>query len=398
MDPAPHRRDRRSPTEAVVKLTFVYPTLPPAVNGIGDYTIGMGAELVRRDHEVSILCSRPSPQTREIARAAGIRVVDIWPDGDLRRLDALVDDLRTTNPDAVVVEYEPFSYGRRGFNPRFSGVLARVARATPSVTRVLLVHEAHVEVEDAKTFVMRAYQRPQFLRISRSADCVLMSSDAWTSLLPRRARARADVAPIPSNLPAAAPSARDHADDGVVRVGVFGSLDDRKRPYLAEALRALESAGAELSYIGPHENRWPALLAPVPRLAVSVRGVLPAPEAAAFIATRDLMLAPFAEGITSRRTSVSAALLMGRPVLTTVGAATDALSSRAVADGAMAATAADDPAAYGRATAELVRDAARRRRIGDAGAAYYRDRLDVRHGADAIERAAQWRRRRYSTS
>lgn len=376
-----------------MKIAFVYPTVPPAINGIGDYTIRMSVELIARGHEVIVLCARPGAESRQIAAEARIELADVWPDGDMSRLDGLLTAVTSYAPDAVVVEFEQFSYGRRGFNPRFSSVLEHIARRTPAATRVLLLHEAQVGVENLKTLVMLSYQRPQLLRLARSAEHILMSTDAWAPLLPRRARERAEVAPMPSNLPYTPPCPAP-ANSEPVRVGVFGSLDDRRYPYLLAALRALETANAEFSYVGPHRARMESLLDAVPRLSVSVRDPLPSREASEFISTQDLMLAPFAEGITSRRTSVAAALLMGRTVLTTLGRATDTASSHAIAQGAMVATPADDPAAFGSAVTPLLQDPERRARIGEAGARYYRQYLDIGIGANAIERAAQCRKRR----
>ena len=93
------------------------------------------------------------------------------------------------------------------------------------------------------------------------------------------------------------------------------------------------------------------------------------------------MLQPFVEGVTTRRTSVMAALAHGVPTVTTTGRLTEPLWRTT---GAVGLAPADDPTALATVASSLLDNRVARERIGAAGRAAYDDHFDVRHTIAAL--------------
>jgi glycosyltransferase involved in cell wall biosynthesis len=98
------------------------------------------------------------------------------------------------------------------------------------------------------------------------------------------------------------------------------------------------------------------------------------------------MLQPFVDGVTTRRTTVMAALLHGVPTVTSRGRLTEGVwdESRAVA---MAP--AGDPAALVGVASSLLADGDARARLGAAGLAAYDRFFDLRHTIAGLRRDAR---------
>ena len=109
-------------------------------------------------------------------------------------------------------------------------------------------------------------------------------------------------------------------------------------------------------------------------------GPLPAPAFAEYLRACDLMIQPYPDGASGRRSSVMAALANGVPVVTTIGA----LSEPVWAEGAVAAAPAGDPDRLTRLVLDLLDRPERRAELGRAGRRLYEDRFAVRHTLAAL--------------
>ena len=110
-------------------------------------------------------------------------------------------------------------------------------------------------------------------------------------------------------------------------------------------------------------------------------GRLPADDVSHHVAACDVMLQPYPDGISSRRTSAMVGLSHGRAIVTTSGWLTEPLwaEARAVVLGPV-----DDPHALAVATATILFDVSQREEIGRRGAALYDARFDLRHAVAAL--------------
>src|SRR5262249_30550800 len=125
-----------------------------------------------------------------------------------------------------------------------------------------------------------------------------------------------------------------------------------------------------------------SLWAERPELAgrLTAPGELPADRAAALVAACDLLVQPYPDGACGRRTTLTAALALGVPVLTNLGVNSEPLW----AEGAVALAPAHDPAAWAAAAAGLLDNPGRRRGLGEGGRGLYRDRFDLSRAVETL--------------
>ena len=284
----------------------------------------------------------------ELERSQGARVCELGPDIDVARAGAL---------DALVVQYSPFSFGRWGFAPRLPVLLARLRRRT----RVgVMVHEPFVSVNDWRSSLMGAWQRAQLRAMCLSAGTVLASIEPWADLLRRHRYARTVThLPVGSNLP----DRRDWRDQTRAQLGldddclVLASLDaghfSHMKYRVAQAAVAAAQAGRACALLRLGAGATPLAGLP-PQTRVFEPGLLSAEALAAHLAAADVFLSPLIDGVSTRRTSVMAAMQHALPIITTVGALTD--PELRVGGGGLSVTAATDRAGWEAAVQKLVLD------------------------------------------
>jgi len=103
-------------------------------------------------------------------------------------------------------------------------------------------------------------------------------------------------------------------------------------------------------------------------------GEIRADRLSLYLWASDLVLLPFTDGVTTRRSTLMAALAHGRPILGLAGPDTDAVLRQA--KDALCLTPLGDQVAFADAAVALSQDRARRQLIGVAGRALYERRFD----------------------
>jgi glycosyltransferase involved in cell wall biosynthesis len=98
----------------------------------------------------------------------------------------------------------------------------------------------------------------------------------------------------------------------------------------------------------------------------------------------DLMIQPYPDGISARRTSAMAALAHGRPVVTTVGRLTESLWTES---GAVATVPVDDATRLAPLAISLLESHSERQRLALSGAALYQERFELCHTINALRDA-----------
>jgi glycosyltransferase involved in cell wall biosynthesis len=83
----------------------------------------------------------------------------------------------------------------------------------------------------------------------------------------------------------------------------------------------------------------------------------------------DLLVQPFPDGISSRRTSAMAGIANGIPVVTNLGHLSESIWSK----GGIALAPGPDPIAIARLATRLIADPEQRKRVGEGGLALYRE-------------------------
>ncbi len=353
-----------------MKVHLIFPVLPPVLNGIGDYTACL-AQVLAETCEVKILTGEgkfdPIPS---VSAQEGFSIGAM--DG-IQRLPAVIG---SDVPDWLVLQYNPFSYGRWGLSPYLPLAMRQIRKAFPETRLALMVHEPFISIESLKAAVMTTWQRWQLWMLGRQADLIFFSIDPWVrkfqSWFPGKPIRHL---PVASNIPLEKTSKREArqtagiAPDDFV-IGVFGSAHpSRLLPFVKEALRRLATVQAKLRvlYVGPAGDTIRKVLGEFPLLDA---GPL-APEAVSHhLSAMDLHLAPFEKGVSSRRGSFMAGIQHGVATISTYGSDTDDML---LAVNGEAFLLAPDHAMnqFGELAVRLAKDALLRRRFAERGRGFY---------------------------
>jgi glycosyltransferase involved in cell wall biosynthesis len=282
--------------------------------------------------------------------------------------------------DAIVVQYNPFMYGRWGFAPELPLRLFHVRRRRGRPRIVLMVHEPFVPMINWRWALMGLWQRSQLRALHAVADVIFASIESWTEMLARwRPHRPTHHLPVGSNLPdmrAARSKARQRhgATGDTVVLAAFGTAHPgRHLNYIVQAANNVAAGGATvvLQNLGADV---PALDELDPRVRLSQPGYQEPIALARQLAASDVFLAPFIDGVSTRRTTVMAALQHGIATVATDGPLTDGLLRRSTSAIRLVPTLRRD--LFIEATVRLALQNEDREAVGRAGRQLYEERFD----------------------
>ena len=258
-----------------MKIQIIAAALPPKLDGIGDYTALLSAELAK-SASVKVLTGwgqTPDP-------IPGVEVSPAFSVDAAKSYWDLLPVIEADRPDWVLLQYNPFSYGRWGRNLHLPEVMRQIKRRCPGTKLAVMVHEMFVPLTTWKFAAMSPWQRWQFWRLAADADVMFFSVGLWADKVRSFRRGRPTLhLPVGSNIPRI-PSTRAEArarlgiSEGTVVLGLFGSAHaSRMLGWVRDAAHVVCAAGHDttLLYIGPDvatvrgglrrgptHRRWPA--------------------------------------------------------------------------------------------------------------------------------------------
>ncbi len=362
---------------------------PPQSGGVSDYTRVLATGLVERGDQVHVWCPmstgmQPQDEGIEVHRQCGS-----FSPADLQRVGEQLD--RFPGPRRILVQWVPHGFGYRSMNLGFCWWLWK--RATRHGDRVeLMVHEAYLPFTwlSVRQNAAALVHRLMITVLLRAADQVWMSIPGWKSWLRPYAfgrKLRFKWLPIFSNVPIVDDPARTleirsrYIDGEQVLIGHFGAFGTLITPLLELILLSLadDSNGQVFLLMGQGSQQFrDRLVQERPQLGALVHatGRLPAEELSYHFAACDLLIQPYPDGVTSRRTSFMAGLAHGKPVVTTRGPLTEPLW---IQSEAVALARSGDTQAFVKHVRRLRADAAERVRAGAAARLLYQERFDTSH-------------------
>lgn len=357
------------------RVDVVFPALPPALDGIGDHTARL-TEALAAHASVRVLTAQSNP-----APIPGVDVETAFSLDTRRGVWDIVEAVRRDPPDWLLLQFNQFSYGRWGLNPFLPLALRRLRRVCPDLRIAWLAHEDFVPLTSWKFAVMTTWQRAQFWALGRLADVVFFTIEPWVdryaSWFPNTPVRHL---PVGSNMPhVGADPAEARAwlglDPDAFVVGVFGTLSAaRPLDFFARAAAALQAHTdrATFLYVGPDGDAFQAALAHDPAGDVPVidAGRRSAEDVSRCFAAMDLHLAPYIDGISTRRGACMAGLQHGVATVGTVGPLTDAILTRADGD-AFRLAPVDAPDVFAHHVVDLYTDDVARARIARGGQTLY---------------------------
>ena len=251
-------------------------------------------------------------------RGCEARLVD-WIPGAVRAaaLDA----------DVLLVPYNPFLYGQWGFAPGLVRDVAGVRRHSSRPIVSVLVHEPYVPICNWKSLLMGSWQRLQLGALLLLAERSFASIEPWAAKF-SRLRPTGHL-PSGSTLPdARAERHRIRAELGVSDRLVVASLStghpSHLASYVAASLQRVEGTVRPTTFLQLGAGANP--VEGVPGDVQVIRpGRVSAQRLAELVAAADLLLTPFDDGVSTRRTSFMAGLQQQVAVVGTSGALTDSV-------------------------------------------------------------------------
>ena len=350
-----------------MRIDLVFPVLPPTLDGIGDHTAHLAAALADQHHDVRILTAQA-----QAAPIPGVQIVDAFDAVPRRGVRALTDAVARKAPDWLVLQYNPFSYGRWGLNLSLPATLRDIRRRCPDTRIALLMHEPFVPIENWRFAIYTTWQRWQLWQLGRAADVVFVSIAPWVdrfqSWFPNTP---VHHLPVGSNIPHVAADRNDVRHDldlpsDAFVVGLFGSgHPSHLLSFTRHAIDRLRDTGLypEIVYIGAAGEKIASVLSSED---LHCTGPLPGPDVSRAFAAMDLYLSPFHQGVSTRRGSFLVGLQHGIATVSTTGEQTDPLL-RAQHESAVLLAPDDDPDRFASQVVALAQDNATRSRIARAG-------------------------------
>jgi glycosyltransferase involved in cell wall biosynthesis len=378
---------------------------PPQMGGVSDYTQMVAAGLAAAGDKVHVWCPPAGSVAVDAAEigtgdSAGVflhRELGSFTPADLRRTGRLLDQFSA--PRRLLVQWVPHGYGYRSMNLPFCLWLQRRAARRRDIVEVM-VHEPYLSFGEGswKQSGVAAVHRLMTMVLLNAAHRVWMSIPAWEARLRPYALGRTlpfRWLPVASNIPVV----DDPANVGIVRalyapageqvVGHFGTYDRHSTELLLKSVPALLQGRSDCTMLllgrGSEQMRE-KLIRNFPELAgqLHATGTLAAAELSLHISACDVMLQPYIDGVSSRRTSLMVGLSHGIPVVTTSGRLTEPLWSESEA---VALIPAEDVAALALATIRLLSDETSRRRLSAAARMLYDERFDVKRTIATLREA-----------
>jgi glycosyltransferase involved in cell wall biosynthesis len=378
----------------VAIVHFITPEYPPAIGGVGDYTRQVAQGLADAGDDVHVWC----PGNEEATSAASItihRTLGAFAAADLRRTDAVLDV--HPPPRRIIVQWVPHGYRRRAMNMAFCLWLKRRAAAGDRVE--LMVHEPYLEFAGTwRQSAAAAVHRAMTVVLLRAATQVWMSIPAWQSRLQPYALGR-DLPftwlPIPSALsqPAPAAVAAVRSRLGGERRCLIGHLSTYGA-LVATLLDALlpdlltRAAHARLVLIGANGDAYASTFRaryPNHRDRILTTGAIDPGQIATHVAACDVLVQPYPDGVSARRTTTMAGLFLGVPVVTTTGHLTEPFWERSQT---VRLSAVGDWSTFNAHVSQLLSTPDDRRRLSHEARRYYDEHFDVRHTIRALRAAA----------
>jgi glycosyltransferase involved in cell wall biosynthesis len=368
---------------------------PPDIGGISDHTAQLAGGLAAAGEDVHVWCPG-RPGFADVSRAgngaqgahrSGVRVhavMGAFGLADLARAGAALD--AGPGPRRLLVQWLPHGYGQRSLNLGFCAWVADRARRGDEVD--LVVHEPFLELaaRPVRHLAMALVHRLMTAVLLRAVHRVWVSTPAWESRLRPLALGRPlefRWLPVPgceglggTDAPSPAAGVR-----GRPVVGHFGSYGSLVAPLLHERLvRVLAGASQpDAVLLGRGSEAFAAaFLAGHPEFVGRVRasGVVPPDVVAGTLASCDVLLQPYPDGITVRRTSAMAGLAQGRPIVTTTGHLTEPSWAE---QGAVALVPVLDVEGFAASAEHLLIDAEERARLGARARTVYHAHFSVGH-------------------
>jgi hypothetical protein len=362
---------------------------PPQHGGVSDYTRRVALGLVDAGDRVDVWVPPAAAAECGDAGIAVHRLPDRFGLRSLRQLTRELDE--RPSPRRILVQYVPHAFGWKAANVPFC--LWLQSRRHDSIW--VMFHEVAFPFDRDETVsrnALAAVNRLMASIVASSAERAFVSIPGWEPSVRAMVGSGTPVDWLP--VPSAIPVVCDPQASAAVRaryagrqplVGHFGTHGAAIGSLLASSIPSLvDATGCHLLLIGRRgDDLRRELIAQHPALdgRLHATGQLPDADVSIHVAACDLMLQPYPDGVSSRRTSAMVTLSHGVPMVTTSGWLTEPLWEES---GSAVLVPVGDRPALAAAAAGLLADPGRRAAIAEKARATYDARFDARHTIETL--------------
>jgi hypothetical protein len=310
-----------------LRIGLLSAAFPPDFDGIGDYTYWLANALAQSGVETNVWTSIGQQR----APCEGVQVNSFFDANRPQSIKELPTLLaKECSVDWLVVEYNPFGFGRWGYCPWLVKMLRRLKQSGRCRVAVMF-HETQVPDRPFKFWVMRQWQNRQLRSLSRLADVIFVSTTRWEPEIKAVwPKAVCHHLPVGSNLPCSKLSREAERENlrispDTLVLGMFGSShSSRMTDWMGAAVRGAASVHDKLVvlYVGKDGKDFREVCAGFPFMD---EGPLAAEAVADRLRAMDVLISPFIDGLSTRRGSAIAGFQHGLAVASTWTHHTDAL-------------------------------------------------------------------------
>lgn len=334
--PSQFRMIQSGSMSPAIKWRMLTGEYPPQAGGVSDYSRVVARGLVAAGDTVQVYAPEnpaidPDDESVTIRRMPG--------HFGMRALAELSRSIGRGIHERLLIQYVPHAFGYKAMNLPFCLWLYGHTRRNGGAS--VIFHEVNLGFTPGNPMRYRlldAVTKLMALLIARSAAQIFVVTPVWESRLRSYIAddQRITWVPVPSNIPVvgdrmqiAATRRRYVRACGPV-AGHFGTYP----PAIAAMLRSIiprmlaDDRSLTTLLIGANGDKFrESLASEYPELTtrITATSALPPAELSTAIASCDLMVQPYPDGVSSRRTSMMAALAHARAIVTTRGAFTEPL-------------------------------------------------------------------------
>ncbi|WP_163869399.1 glycosyltransferase family 4 protein [Myxococcus eversor] len=363
---------------------------PPQPGGVSDYTALVAQALAREDQEVHVWA--PGEASARMEHGVTVhRMSGLFTPAGLTHLTRELNRHRA--PRRLLLQYVPHAFGMKAMNVPFCAWFASRHRDERWVFFHEIVYPWSLSAAPRHQ-LLAGVTRVMARLVGEVADRAFVSIPSWAEHLPPRLRHRAEWCPIPSTLPTQVPAtARAETQTALGAgpwLGHFGTYGAHiGGPLMSVLVPLLRADGQRKALlIGRGSQGFVQELGALhPELAsrVQSRDALASEEVAAHLAAMDLLVQPYPDGVSTRRTTTMAGVSLGRPLVTQPGHLTEPIWRES---GAVALADNLTPEALVRVAERLLSQPEERAALGERAARLYRERFALERTVEALLRAA----------
>ena len=341
-----------------------------------------------------------SPCAKQPAGPSLIRLNRL-PDHFGRRARAVMGDAFKKRQEStrILVQYVPHAFGSRAMNLPLCWWLYRNRCRNPIWVYFHEVAYPWNWRQSAKRNLLSATTALMASLLARAAEKIFISIPAWERMLKPLVPAKRTMTWLP--VPCSVPNLHDGAGAAALKgrlaipggflVGHFGTYGNSISQQLLALIPPLLASkyGVTILLMGRGSTALrEQLIARHPNWGDRIHaiGEASAADISRHLNACDVMIQPYVDGVSSRRTTTMAGLAHGLPIVTNEGALSETLWSKS---GAVMLAPAGDIRRMVTLTESLLSSKSERERIGAAGKGLYAERFDIKHVIRVLRESAE---------